>query len=266
MRIETRELDSLNRKTYIPIGWTGEKNHVQVRINCAGFFAEYPGAAASIAVKPPKGDVYPVVVTIEDDQVVWDISEADLSVAGYGVFQITFTLDEEIIKTVISSYVVNESLEPAGEAPEALDTWMDAAFERLAAVNIAIASIDNMTVSASGLPAGSDPTASIDDVDGHKAIHFEIPKGDKGDKGDTYELTQEDREEIAEIAEENFSDTVKGYRDEAIEAADHAEQAASRAGYMDMEIVNGRLIYRHTDNVTDVDFALVDGHLIWRVA
>ena len=43
--------------------------------------------------------------------------------------------------------------------------------------------------------------------------------------------------------------------------ADRAEQAAAESGYMDVEIVNGRLIYTRTDNV-NVDFALVDGHLV----
>ena len=43
--------------------------------------------------------------------------------------------------------------------------------------------------------------------------------------------------------------------------ADRAEQAANTAGYLDVEIVDGRLIYTRTDAV-DVDFALDDGRLI----
>ena len=43
--------------------------------------------------------------------------------------------------------------------------------------------------------------------------------------------------------------------------ADRAEQAATTAGYLDVEIVDGRLIYTRTDAV-DVDFALDDGRLI----
>lgn len=43
--------------------------------------------------------------------------------------------------------------------------------------------------------------------------------------------------------------------------ADRAEMAAAESGYMDVEIVDGRLIYTRTDNV-DVDFALVGGHLV----
>ena len=43
--------------------------------------------------------------------------------------------------------------------------------------------------------------------------------------------------------------------------ADRAEQAATTAGYMDVDIVDGRLIYTRTDAV-DVDFDLVQGRLI----
>lgn len=46
--------------------------------------------------------------------------------------------------------------------------------------NTAAGKIDNMTVAASGLPAGSAPIATISEVDGHKHIAFQIPKGDKG--------------------------------------------------------------------------------------
>lgn len=51
--------------------------------------------------------------------------------------------------------------------------------------NTAAQKIDGMTVSATGLTAGSSPTAVISEQDGAKHIAFGIPKGDKGDKGDT---------------------------------------------------------------------------------
>ena len=47
-------------------------------------------------------------------------------------------------------------------------------------IGIDLDTIENLTVSASGLPAGSSPTATY--ANGN--IAFGIPKGDKGDKGD----------------------------------------------------------------------------------
>lgn len=50
--------------------------------------------------------------------------------------------------------------------------------------------------------------------------------------------------------------------DSAEQSAERAEQAATNAGYMEFQIdEDGHLIYIRTDAV-DVDFSLVDGHLI----
>jgi hypothetical protein len=53
----------------------------------------------------------------------------------------------------------------------------------------------------------------------------------------------------------------------ASESAERAEQAASDAGYMEFHIDdNGHLIYERTSNVDQIDFELVNGHLIMEVA
>lgn len=53
--------------------------------------------------------------------------------------------------------------------------------------NNAAAKIDNMTATASGLPAGASPTVSVteDETDHHKIVAFGIPKGDRGATGAT---------------------------------------------------------------------------------
>lgn len=48
---------------------------------------------------------------------------------------------------------------------------------------------------------------------------------------------------------------------DAYESAERAEQAATTAGYLDVDIVDGDLIYTRTDAV-DVDFDLIDGNLV----
>lgn len=69
----------------------------------------------------------------------------------------------------------------AGTANAAAESADEAAAGAIAAAQ----SIEKMTVAASGLPAGSKPTAAISDVDGHKHVAFGIPKGDKGETGAT---------------------------------------------------------------------------------
>lgn len=77
----------------------------------------------------------------------------------------------------------------AAGAAHASATTADAAAgnanEAAAVATDAARAIEEMTVEASGLPAGSNPTAAISDVDGHKHVAFGIPAGQTGPKGDT---------------------------------------------------------------------------------
>ena len=63
----------------------------------------------------------------------------------------------------------------------------------------------------------------------------------------------------AASASASAASAADSYRD-----AERAEQAANNAGYLDIEIVDGNLIYTRTDAV-DVDFVLNNGHLIMEV-
>ena len=49
--------------------------------------------------------------------------------------------------------------------------------------------IDDMTITATGLAAGSAPTAELTEVGGHYNIVLGLPKGDKGDPGATPQIT-----------------------------------------------------------------------------
>ena len=74
----------------------------------------------------------------------------------------------------------------------------------------------------------------------------------------------------AQTSERNASEYAQNASESAQSAeadADRAEQAASDAGYMEFHIDdNGHLIYEHTSNVDQIDFELVNGHLILEVA
>lgn len=73
--------------------------------------------------------------------------------------------------------------------------------------------------------------------------------------------TDAHRSELNASASESAaaSSAADAYRD-----AERAEQAATTAGYLDVEIVDGRLIYTRTDAV-DVDFELENGRLLMEV-
>lgn len=76
-----------------------------------------------------------------------------------------------------------------------------------------------------------------------------------------------DRAEEAKEGARGYAGNASASAESAEEWADKAEQAASDAGYMEFHIDdNGHLIYERTSNVDQIDFELVNGHLILEVA
>lgn len=101
------------------------------------------------------------------------------------------TAAEEAVKAV------GTALTSAGKATEAANTAAStanasaktanasaaAADKATASANAAAGKIDGMTVAASGLPAGSPPTAKLTEEDGHYKLTFGLTKGDTGASG-----------------------------------------------------------------------------------
>lgn len=169
-------LDDISTET-LDIGFVGEANHIEIAIHSAGFFKDYPDATAVMTVAPPVGEMYPVELEREDYALIWTISTGDVAYAGNGTYQLTFTENEEIIKTVYGSYVVSPSLVPTGEAPDPVQNWIDQAEEELDAFR-------NMTAEAETLAPGSEATAELTEEDGHKVLSLGLPRGEKGEQGD----------------------------------------------------------------------------------
>ena len=103
-----------------------------------------------------------------------------------------------------------------------------------------------------------------------KTVHkFRIPNKLRPDR--TEETPTPEEQSVIDQAISALNEAVAQTAQDVIDAdasaqsasadADRAEQAANNAGYLDVKIVNGRLIYTRTDAV-DVDFALNNGRLI----
>ncbi len=184
--------------------YVGEKNHTQVIINCVSIFSNYPNAVATMVVKPPVGDLYPVILTRNGMVVVWDVTESDIAYSGSGQFQLTFTDGSgdsaEIIKTVYGQYSIKPSLASTGEPPEPIEDWLQEANEALSEIRY----ITDISASATTLSPDAPATAEINNVDGHLNIAVGIPKGEKGDQGDPAPA-EEITEAVDEYLAENFS-------------------------------------------------------------
>ena len=91
---------------------------------------------------------------------------------------------------------------------------------------------------------------------------------------ETNASTSEDNAKASELSAEAYknqaqlsAESASASAESAEEWADKAEQSAEDAGYMEFHIDdNGHLIYERTSNVDQIDFTLVNGHLILEVA
>lgn len=166
MRTVSYRLADLSKAT-IRIGRVGENDYTRVIFDSKTVFDDYPRAVPALTVKPPAGAAYPAVATREGDLVIWDVTDSDLVVNGYGEAQLTFTEDGVVCKSCIAKVIVDRSIRASGQAPDPVEDWLTAANTALNAIP---QTIDDALEEAK----------ESGEFDGPQG-----PKGDKGDKGDT---------------------------------------------------------------------------------
>ena len=130
MREERATLNEISSRTF-DLGYVGEKNHVKVVIVCTSMFVKYPDAVVTMVAKPPVGEMYPVTLTQDGNEVTWMVSESDIAYAGSGQFQLTFTEGNEVIKREYGSYSIKSSMASEGNPPTPFEDWLDEAQEAL---------------------------------------------------------------------------------------------------------------------------------------
>ena len=176
-------------------------------------------------------------------------------------------------------FPVMQRAKPTNATPTPVQ--QDAITEAIAALNAAVEQTgEDVAAAAASASAAADSESNseawaVGERDGEPvgssdATYHNNAKYYAGESASAAQATAQDAQSAnnsataagnAKTAAETAQGKAEDAQDAAEAAADRAEQAAATAGYMDMEIVDGRLIYTRTDSV-DVDFDLVDGHLI----
>ena len=133
MRSVTVRLDDL-RTTVLNLGYVGENEHTQIRIDSKKMFEQYPTASPSLTVSPPEGESYPEVIERDGDLVIWTITDSDLIHEGSGEIQLSFTVSEVVAKSYIGRFRVSRSIVPTGEIPEGIDDFLTRAGAALTAI------------------------------------------------------------------------------------------------------------------------------------
>ena len=147
MRVINVSLSELETKVLL-IGFEGENQITQVRIDAAEILTDHPNATPTLIAKPLFGFAYPVIVAKEGTDVVWEIDNSVLSFHGDGEIQLTFTEGTVIAKSYVGRIRIKRSLSVNGEAPDPIETWEQAATAKLAEVDAQIGELEDMVDAA----------------------------------------------------------------------------------------------------------------------
>ena len=147
MQILRATLETFEKKILL-IGYQGENECTQVRIDASDVFAEYPNATPSMIIQPFSGDSFPCFVARDGNDVVWEITSTILSFRGDGEVQLTFIKDSVVKKSAVGNIRVKRSLAVTGETPTPVAQWIDAANAKLAEVDAQIVELEEMAEAA----------------------------------------------------------------------------------------------------------------------
>lgn len=254
MRTISYKLDDL-KKAVIRIGYVGENQHTQVRIDCKDLFKEYPDAAVSAAVVSPAGQSYPKVVTVDGSTVALDVTDSDLAAEGDGEIQLTFTEGGVVAKTAVARFNVYRSITAEGPAPDPVDDWLQEASEALE--DIEAAEVNQPIIGQDGYWYTWDQEAGEYVKTSTKAQGEDGQPGHTPEKGVDY-WTAADKAEME-------SDVAGAIIDDTSTALDKT-WSASKSNTLLSEIQAKPDVKNSTKTGVDLDISDSQGNVILRVA
>lgn len=187
MRTYRYTADELSKSIIIPLGYTDESHATKLCLDAAVWLDDCPGGTLQLLVRNPNGDLYAALTTREDDALVWELTGGDTAYSGAGEIELNLRgTSGECIKSARCSTWIEASLTgEAGSQPEEVQDWITNLLNAAAEASGAAGMIDNMTVEANALPAGSEATAELTEVSGHYHLKLGLPRGNTGEQGAT---------------------------------------------------------------------------------
>lgn len=134
MNIIPIKLEEMEKPIILELGFAGENMCTGFSFACDSVFSEYPDAIPSMAVTPPKGSKYPVVVTRDGNNVLWNITDSDTAYMGSGEVQLIFTQNNVVKRSYTCRTRILKSILAEGTPPDPVQSWIDSANEMLAEI------------------------------------------------------------------------------------------------------------------------------------
>lgn len=187
---------------FLPLGYQGENNCRQIVFDISDWQTQYGAGTVQLAHQRGGDDApYPVSVTGEGNKAIWTVQSADVAVAGSrGHCQLSYLVDDKIVKSLTWRTEVYPSLGENGEAPAPYLTWMDALRQEIAGIATEGVGIAAITLQGQDADGGNVYTVTL--TDGTTSA-ITAPRGLRGTDGKTpirgsdY-WTDTDKQEIVE--------------------------------------------------------------------
>lgn len=111
----------------IMLGIRGESNVTSVIFDITELINNYGEGNVQLLVKRSVDDeAYPVVISKDENIVVWIVSDVDTAYAGVGCCELWYYVDDAIAKTIVfNTYVSNDIGESSENPPDQYQGWVE---------------------------------------------------------------------------------------------------------------------------------------------
>lgn len=123
----------LARNGVINIGKQGEQNSTVVQFPIVKKWSDQYGEGVYMLLHKRFNDTasYPCAITVDDENVNWVVQLADTANAGSGSCELTYTVDDVVVKSQTWVAYVEESMTDPEEVPEAIDGYFRQADKKI---------------------------------------------------------------------------------------------------------------------------------------
>lgn len=142
MRIVTARKNKI-----IPLGFQGEHDVTTVQFDVSGWADLYgEGTFSLMNQRPTETMGYPCTISEENEIVSWVVDNNDVFIEGNGRVQLTYTVGQNIAKSIVFITRVMKSI-GVGEIPDPAPDWMEEMKQEIAeATEIAQECLDSVQV------------------------------------------------------------------------------------------------------------------------
>lgn len=121
----------VRRSETINLGREGTKGVRRIIFDYTRWVRTYgEGVVQLIVQRPGETQPYPVALTYENDEAIWEVNDADTAIVGDGLAEYQYYADGKLEKSEIFNTKIIDALGvPTDEPPEPYDVWLAALLE-----------------------------------------------------------------------------------------------------------------------------------------